>query len=212
MKKIVYLVIVVVFILSLVFASYEINKQNKKLVENTDTSSPSEEAQEKVDEVLEQPQNPEEIKEEIVEPKQEEKEQPVKKEEATIKKEEVKENPIEEQPIKETPVKQEPINIGVIEVTNDSFDSQVMQSDKIVLIDFYANWCGPCKMLSPIVEEVANENPNIKVVKINVDNEDELAIKYNVVYIPTLIVIKNENEINRSVGLISKEKVLELIK
>lgn len=100
----------------------------------------------------------------------------------------------------------------VIEVTEESFEEEVLKSDKTVLIDFYADWCNPCKILSPIVEEVAKENPNIKVVKIDVDVNEELSYEYRTYSIPTLVVIRNGKEVNRSVGVISKEEILELIK
>ena len=100
----------------------------------------------------------------------------------------------------------------ILKVTSENFESEVLQSDKTVLIDFYADWCGPCKMLSPIVDEVAEENTDIKVVKINVDNAQDLAMKYQVMSIPTLVVIKDGKEVNRSVGLIDKADVISLIK
>lgn len=97
-------------------------------------------------------------------------------------------------------------------VTRESFETEVLNSEKTVLIDFYADWCGPCKMLSKVVEQFASENENIKVVKINVDDEQDLAIEYGVMSIPTLVVIKNGQELNRSVGLISKDDILNLVK
>ena len=100
----------------------------------------------------------------------------------------------------------------VLEVTSKNFEQEVLKSEKTVLIDFYADWCGPCKMLSPIVEQVAQENKDIKVVKINIDQEQDIAIKYEIMSIPTLVVIKNGNETNRSVGLIGKSDILELVK
>lgn len=103
-------------------------------------------------------------------------------------------------------------NTVVIEVTEETFEEEVLKSDKKVLIDFYADWCGPCKTLSPIVEEVAEENPDIKVVKIDVDASENLAYKYKAYSIPTLVVIENGEEVNRSVGAIPKEEVLELVK
>ena len=99
-----------------------------------------------------------------------------------------------------------------IEVTEENFEEEVLKSDKRVLIDFYADWCNPCKILSPIVEEVAIENPNIKVVKIDVDSNEKLAYEYRTYSIPTLVVIENGVEVNRAVGAIPKEDVLELIK
>lgn len=83
---------------------------------------------------------------------------------------------------------------------------------KTVLVDFYAEWCGPCKRLSPIVEEVAKEEEEVKFVKMNIDTCEDIAIEYQVMSIPTLVVMKNGKEANRSVGLIDKEQVKELIK
>ena len=100
----------------------------------------------------------------------------------------------------------------IIKVNNQNFEEEVIKSEKPVLIDFYADWCGPCKMLSPIIDEVAEENSDIKVVKVNVDDSQDLAMKYQVMSIPTLVVIKNGEEVNRSVGLIDKSQVLNLIK
>ena len=100
----------------------------------------------------------------------------------------------------------------MVKITNENFEDEILKSDKTVFIDFYADWCAPCKMLSPIIEGVAEENNDIKVAKINVDELQELAIKYEVMSIPTLVVIKNGQEVNRSVGFISKSQILELLK
>lgn len=108
--------------------------------------------------------------------------------------------------------KEEENKMEILKVTSENFESEVLNSEKVVLVDFYADWCGPCKMLSPIVEKVAEENSDIKVVKINVDNAQDLAMKYQVMSIPTLVVIKNGKEINRHVGLIDKEEIIRLIK
>ena len=102
--------------------------------------------------------------------------------------------------------------MNVIKVNDNNFEEEVLKSNIPVLVDFYADWCGPCKMLSPTVDEVAAENDDIKVVKVNVDESQEVAIKYQVMSIPTLVVIKNGNEVNRSVGLIDKEEILSMIK
>lgn len=99
-----------------------------------------------------------------------------------------------------------------IKVNSENFESEVLKSKKIVLIDFYADWCGPCQMLSPIVDQVASEYEDLKVVKINVDEAQDLAINYGVISIPTLVVIKDGQETNRAVGLISKNAIEELIK
>ena len=98
-----------------------------------------------------------------------------------------------------------------IQLTNDNFENEVLKSEVPVLVDFWASWCGPCKMLLPVVEEVANEAVGFKVGKVNTDENQELAMKYNVSTIPTLVVIKNGVEVNRSIGVISKEKILELL-
>ena len=100
----------------------------------------------------------------------------------------------------------------IIKVNGQNFEEEVIKSEKPVLIDFYADWCGPCKMLSPIIDEIAEENSDIKVVKVNVDDSQDLAMKYQVMSIPTLVVIKNGQEVNRSVGLIDKSQVANLIK
>lgn len=107
---------------------------------------------------------------------------------------------------------QEEVKEMVIKVNSENFETEVLNSEKTVLIDFYADWCVPCKMLSPIVEQVASENTNVKVVKINIDDEQDLAIDYGVMSIPTLVVIKNGQETDRVVGVVSKSEVERLIK
>ena len=100
----------------------------------------------------------------------------------------------------------------ILKVNSQNFEEEVLRSKKPVLVDFYADWCGPCKMLSPIIDQVAEENEDIKVVKVNVDDAQDLAMKYQVMSIPTLVVIKEGKEINRSVGLIDKNQVVNMIK
>ena len=100
----------------------------------------------------------------------------------------------------------------ILKINEDNFEKEVLESEKTVLIDFFADWCGQCKMLSPIIEQFAKENEKVKVVKINVDELPDLAVKYGVRSIPTLVVIKNGEEVNRSVGLIDKSEILELVK
>ena len=102
--------------------------------------------------------------------------------------------------------------MSILEVTNENFEEEVLNSEKTVLVDFYADWCGPCKMMAPVVEKIASENADIKVRKINIDNEEELAIKYRVVSIPTFLVIKNGEEVNRIVGAVDKAELEEAIK
>ena len=94
------------------------------------------------------------------------------------------------------------------EINNDTFN-EVLESKDIVLVDFYADWCGPCKMLSPIMEEIAKE---VNVYKINVDNDQELAQEYGIMSIPCVIAFKDGKEVNRSVGLKSKSEILEMVK
>ena len=108
--------------------------------------------------------------------------------------------------------KEEESAMEIMKVTSANFEEEVLNSDKTVLIDFYADWCGPCKAYSPIVEAVASENEDIKVVKVNVDDAQDLAIKYQVMSIPTTVVIKNGQEVNRAVGMMSKSDLIEMVK
>lgn len=101
--------------------------------------------------------------------------------------------------------------MSVVNLTRNNFKTEVMQSDKTVLIDFWAEWCGPCRMMSPIIDEVAETISDVKVCKVNVDEAADLASMFGIESIPTLIVIKNGQTVNKSIGLISKDKVLELI-
>ena len=108
--------------------------------------------------------------------------------------------------------KEEESTMEIMKVTSANFEEEVLNSDKTVLIDFYADWCGPCKAFSPVVESVASENEDIKVVKVNVDDAQDLAIKYQVMSIPTTVVIKNGQEVNRAVGMMSKSDLVEMVK
>lgn len=101
--------------------------------------------------------------------------------------------------------------MAVIEITTENFESEVVKSDKPVLLDFWATWCGPCRMLSPIVDQIAEERDDIKVGKINVDEQGELAEKFEVMSIPTLIVMKNGEISATSVGYKPKNAVLALL-
>ena len=101
--------------------------------------------------------------------------------------------------------------MAVITITNENFDTEVMQSDKPVLIDFWASWCGPCKMLMPVIEELAGELSDVKVCKVNVDEEMALAARFNVMSIPTLVVIKDGQTVNSSVGVQSKAAILKML-
>lgn len=101
--------------------------------------------------------------------------------------------------------------MSVINITSQNFN-EIINTDKPVLLDFYADWCGPCQMISPIVKEISEENDNVTVGKINVDNEPLLAQKFGVMSIPMLVVIKNKEITNQVVGYRSKDEILTLLK
>ena len=101
--------------------------------------------------------------------------------------------------------------MAVINITSANFESEVLHSDTPVLLDFWATWCGPCRMLSPIVDEVAEERGDIKVGKVNVDEQPELAGQFDVMSIPTLLVFENGKLVNRAVGARPKSGVLSLL-
>ena len=101
--------------------------------------------------------------------------------------------------------------MSVLTITQNNFENEVLKSDKPVLLDFWASWCGPCRMLSPVVDEIAEENPQIKVGKINVDEEGDLAASFGVMSIPTLVVTKNGQVVNQSVGVVPKQKILGML-
>lgn len=96
-------------------------------------------------------------------------------------------------------------------ITKENFESEVLKSDKPVLVDFWAAWCGPCKMLSPIIDEIAEERSDIKVGKINVDEQPELASQFAVMSIPTLIVFKNGEIANKAIGVQPKDAILSML-
>lgn len=102
--------------------------------------------------------------------------------------------------------------MSVLTLTNENFEQEVLKSDKPVIVDFWAAWCGPCKMLSPVVDQLAEELEGVKVGKINIDEQMELAEKYNVSSIPCVVAFKNGEEVNRSVGLVPKQKLVDLLK
>ena len=101
--------------------------------------------------------------------------------------------------------------MAAIELTSENFEQEVLQADKPVLVDFWASWCGPCKMLSPVIEEIAEERSDIKVGKVNIDEPPELAQKYGVMSIPTVLLLKDGEEVNKSVGAVPKKVLLDLI-
>ncbi len=101
--------------------------------------------------------------------------------------------------------------MSVVTITKENFKQEVSEYQGTVLLDFWAVWCGPCRMLSPIVDEIAEERSDIKVGKVNVDDQMELATAFKVVNIPTLVVIKNGKVTAQQVGAVSKEKILDLL-
>ena len=101
--------------------------------------------------------------------------------------------------------------MALMHITKDNFETEVLSSGKIVLLDFYADWCVPCKMLGPVLEEVAQLRPDITVGKINVDRDMELAVQFGVSSIPMLVVMENGEIVNKSLGYCPKEEVLDLL-
>ncbi len=102
--------------------------------------------------------------------------------------------------------------MSVVMINKDNFENEVMKADKPVLLDFYADWCGPCKMVGPVISEIADERSDILVGKINVDDQQELARRFNVMSIPMLVVMKNGKVVTSSVGAKPKSAILELVK
>ena len=99
-----------------------------------------------------------------------------------------------------------------LNITKNNFEQEVLRSDKPVLIDFWANWCGPCRMLSPVISEIAEENKDkVKVCKVNVDEESSLAAMFRVSSIPMLVVVKDGKVVNASVGVRPKEQILRML-
>lgn len=97
--------------------------------------------------------------------------------------------------------------MAIIDITNENFETEVMKSDQTVLVDFWAVWCGPCQMIAPVVHELAEEMPEIKVGKVNVDEQMELSRQYRVMSIPTLIIFKDGKEVKRIVGVTAKNDI-----
>ena len=101
--------------------------------------------------------------------------------------------------------------MSAMHINNNNFHEEVMKSEKPVLVDFWASWCGPCRMVGPIIDEIAAEHPEYKVVKINVDEEPELAGRFQVVSIPTLMVVKNGQIVSQSAGARPKNQILAML-
>lgn len=102
--------------------------------------------------------------------------------------------------------------MAVTNLNAENFEEEVLKSEKPVLIDFWASWCGPCKMMSPVIDQIAEEmQDTVKVCKINIDEEQNLAVKYNVMSIPTFVVIKDGREVARSIGVQDKSEIVNMI-
>ncbi len=101
--------------------------------------------------------------------------------------------------------------MAVVTLTQENFEAEVIKSDIPVLVDFWASWCGPCRMLSPIVDQIAEERTDIKVGKVNVDEQEELAMRYGIMSIPTLIVFKNGEIVKKTMGVQPKAAILGLL-
>ncbi len=101
--------------------------------------------------------------------------------------------------------------MSVLVVSKNNFQKEVLESDRPVLLDFWASWCGPCKAISPIIDEISAEYPEIKVCKVNIDEEQELASQFDIMSVPTLLVIKDGKVVNQSVGLKSKNQILQML-
>lgn len=102
--------------------------------------------------------------------------------------------------------------MSVVNITVENFEAEVVNSDKPVLVDFWASWCGPCQMLSPLVDQVAEEVTSVKVGKVNVDEQPDLAVKFGVMSIPMLILFENGEAVKKSVGAVPKSQILDFIR
>lgn len=102
--------------------------------------------------------------------------------------------------------------MAITTITKENFNAEVLQSDKPVLIDFWAGWCGPCSMLAPVIDEIASEVQTTKIAKVNIDEEYELATQFGVMSIPTLVVIEGGTVVSQVSGIQPKEKILQMLK
>ena len=98
--------------------------------------------------------------------------------------------------------------MSVLKIKNENFEEEVLNSEKPVIVDFYADWCGPCKIMAPIIDQLSDENDNIKVCKVNVDDSQDLAAKYGIMSIPTIIIFKNGDINKKFIGVVTKEDIL----
>ncbi len=101
--------------------------------------------------------------------------------------------------------------MSVKNLNNDNFKAEILESEGIAIVDFYADWCGPCKMMAPVIDKIAEENPELNVAKVNVDEASELASQFGIMSIPTLVIFKDGREINRSLGAKNKSAILALL-
>lgn len=101
--------------------------------------------------------------------------------------------------------------MSVLHINRESFEKIIAQDGKTVLVDFWATWCGPCRMIAPVLEEVAKERPDVTICKVDVDEERELALEYGVSSIPTLLVFRDGKVVNQSIGAMPKERILAML-
>lgn len=101
--------------------------------------------------------------------------------------------------------------MSVQNITKENFENEVMKSEQVVLLDFFASWCGPCRMVGPIIDEIAEENTDIRVGKVDVDAQSELAARFQVYSIPTLVVMKDGKVLTQSTGAKSKQQILDML-
>ena len=101
--------------------------------------------------------------------------------------------------------------MAALKITKDNFQAEVLEARETVLVDFWASWCGPCKMIGPIIDQIADERTDVKVCKVNVDEEQELAVRFKVMSIPTLLVFKDGKVVNQSLGVKPKAAILAML-